>query len=82
MPRANAGRHIGEGDLVTLPEAQLRLMGAPGDERWLGGRRVGRSACGHWWIFWHDGPCGEGHDDGDDPPAHDLQQPRQLGQTW
>ena len=36
--RTGHDRHIGEGQLVTLPAAQLRLMGIPGvtgDERWL-----------------------------------------------
>ena len=36
--RTGHDRHIGEGELVTLPAAQLRLMGIPGvtgDEQWL-----------------------------------------------
>ena len=36
--RTGHDRHIGDGELVTLPAAQLRLMGIPGvtgDERWL-----------------------------------------------
>ena len=36
--RTGYDRHIGEGELVTIPAAQLRLMGIPGvagDERWL-----------------------------------------------
>ena len=36
--RTGHDRHIEEGELVTLPAAQLRLMGIPGvtgDERWL-----------------------------------------------
>ena len=36
--RTGHDRHLGEGELVTLPAAQLRLMGIPGvtgDERWL-----------------------------------------------
>ena len=36
--RTGYGQHISEGELVTLPAAQLRLMGIPGvtgDEQWL-----------------------------------------------
>ena len=36
--RTGHDRHIEEGELVTLTEVQLRLMGIPGvigDERWL-----------------------------------------------
>ena len=36
--RTGYDRHIGEGELVSLREQQLRLMGIPGvtgDERWL-----------------------------------------------
>lgn len=36
--RTGYGKHIGEGELVTIPAAQLRLMGiegVTGDERWL-----------------------------------------------